>query len=69
MTRFIRELLNLLLIALGILSAGMGLHGFLLSSNFIDGGMTGVSMLLSKTTGDETRGAGESCTASSHGSK
>src|SRR5207249_11395249 len=28
----------------------MGLKGFLLSSNFIDGGVTGVSMLLSKTT-------------------
>ncbi len=28
----------------------MGLNGFLLSSNFIDGGVTGVSMLLSKIT-------------------
>src|SRR5262245_46810404 len=28
----------------------MGLKGFLLSSNFIDGGLTGVSMLLSKVT-------------------
>ena len=46
-----REALNLLLIVLGILSAGMGLHGFLLSSNFIDGGVTGVSMLGSKVTG------------------
>ena len=46
-----RELLNALLIVLGILSAGMGLHGFLLSSNFIDGGVTGVSMLGSKVTG------------------
>jgi uncharacterized membrane-anchored protein YitT (DUF2179 family) len=45
-----RELVNFALIALGILSAGMGLHGFLLSSNFIDGGVTGVSMLLAKTT-------------------
>ena len=36
---------------LGILSASMGLHGFLLSSNFIDGGVTGISMLLSKITG------------------
>jgi uncharacterized membrane-anchored protein YitT (DUF2179 family) len=44
--RFTRELLNTLLIVLGILSAGMGLYGFLLSSNFIDGGVTGVSMLL-----------------------
>jgi uncharacterized membrane-anchored protein YitT (DUF2179 family) len=29
----------------------MGLKGFLLSSNFIDGGVTGVSMLLTKVTG------------------
>lgn len=29
----------------------MGLHGFLLSSNFIDGGVTGISMLASKVTG------------------
>jgi uncharacterized membrane-anchored protein YitT (DUF2179 family) len=49
-TRLRRELLNALLIALGILSAGMGLKGFLLSSNFIDGGVTGVSMLLAKVT-------------------
>ena len=45
------EIANLLLIAVGILSASMGLHGFLLSSNFIDGGVTGVSMLVSKLTG------------------
>lgn len=37
---------NFLLIVMGILSAGMGLKGFLLSSRFIDGGVTGVSMLL-----------------------
>jgi len=51
MNRFTRELLNALLIILGVLSAGMGIHGFLLSSNFIDGGVTGVSMLLAKITG------------------
>ena len=45
------ESLNFLLIIAGVLSAGMGLHGFLMSSNFIDGGVTGISMLLSKTTG------------------
>jgi uncharacterized membrane-anchored protein YitT (DUF2179 family) len=45
-----RELLNALLIALGILSAAMGLKGFLLSSHFIDGGVTGVSMLLANVT-------------------
>jgi uncharacterized membrane-anchored protein YitT (DUF2179 family) len=36
---------------LGILSAGMGLKGFLLSSRFIDGGVTGISMLIAETTG------------------
>jgi uncharacterized membrane-anchored protein YitT (DUF2179 family) len=45
-----RELLNALLIAGGILAASFGLKGFLLSSNFIDGGVTGVSMLLGKIT-------------------
>jgi uncharacterized membrane-anchored protein YitT (DUF2179 family) len=50
MTRPLREIVNASLIALGILSAGMGLKGFLLSSSFIDGGVTGVSMLLAKTT-------------------
>jgi len=45
-----RELLNSLLIVAGIFSAGMGLKGFLFSSHFIDGGVTGISMLLSKTT-------------------
>src|SRR3954464_6210409 len=45
-----REFVNVLFIVLGILSASMGLHGFLLSSNFIDGGVTGISMLLAKVT-------------------
>ena len=45
-----RECLNALLIALGILAAAFGLKGFLHSSNFIDGGVTGVSMLLAKVT-------------------
>jgi uncharacterized membrane-anchored protein YitT (DUF2179 family) len=51
LSRATPELLNIVLIALGIGSASMGLHGFLLSSNFIDGGVTGVSMLVSKVTG------------------
>jgi uncharacterized membrane-anchored protein YitT (DUF2179 family) len=46
-----RELLNAALIALGIFAAAMGLKGFLLSSRFIDGGVTGVSMLLAAITG------------------
>ncbi|RLS78595.1 MAG: hypothetical protein DWI02_08455, partial [Planctomycetota bacterium] len=49
--RQLRECQNLILIVLGVFSAAMGLHGFLLSSNFIDGGVTGVSMLLVKGTG------------------
>ncbi len=46
-----RELLNAFLIILGILSAGLGLRGFLLPSGFIDGGVTGVSLLAASLTG------------------
>lgn len=46
-----REIGNFAFIAVGVLSAGMGIHGFLLSSRFIDGGVTGISMLLSKVLG------------------
>ena len=45
-----REFLNAILILLGILSAGLGLKGFLLPSGFIDGGVTGVSLLLAMVT-------------------
>ena len=45
-----REALNALLIAAGILAAGMGLKGFLLPSHFIDGGVTGICMLLAAVT-------------------
>ena len=51
MKNFGREVGNALLIIMGILSAGMGLKGFLLSSHFIDGGVTGISMLLSSVLG------------------
>src|SRR5215210_2357782 len=51
MKRFVREAINIILIILGILSAGLGLKGFLLSSCFIDGGVTGISMLLSDVLG------------------
>jgi uncharacterized membrane-anchored protein YitT (DUF2179 family) len=47
MKKFIRESVNAGLIILGILSAGLGLKGFLMSSRFIDGGVTGISMLTS----------------------
>ncbi len=48
MRKIFRESLNIVLIILGILSAGMGLKGFLLSSRFIDGGVTGVSMVVAE---------------------
>lgn len=48
---FAREVVNTILIILGILSASLGLKGFLLSSRFIDGGVTGISMLLSDLLG------------------
>jgi len=46
MKRLRRELLSVGLIVAGIFSAAFGLKGFLLSSHFIDGGVTGISMLL-----------------------
>src|SRR6476620_6232080 len=50
MTSIRREALNAVFIAAGVMSAGMGLKGFLFSSHFIDGGVTGISMLLAKVT-------------------
>jgi uncharacterized membrane-anchored protein YitT (DUF2179 family) len=46
-----REIINIVFIISGVLSAGLGLRGFLLSSRFIDGGVTGISMLLSQVLG------------------
>ena len=51
MRKVVREAMRLLLIVLGVFSAAFGLKGFLLSSHFIDGGVTGVSMLLSNVLG------------------
>jgi len=51
MKTFARATRSTILIVLGILSAAFGLKGFLLSSHFIDGGVTGVSMLLSNVLG------------------
>ena len=45
-----RELLNASMILLGIVSAGLGLKGFLLPSGVIDGGVTGVSLLMTMVT-------------------
>ena len=51
MNSFVREAVNAALVVLGIFSAAFGLKGFLLSSRFIDGGVTGVSMLLADVLG------------------
>ena len=50
MNKYVREGINTFLIVLGIFSAAFGIKGFLLSSQFIDGGVTGVSMLIAETT-------------------
>ncbi len=47
MKRIVRVLASSGLIIGGIFSAAFGLKGFLLSSRFIDGGVTGISMLVS----------------------
>lgn len=45
------KLTDMFLLAIGILSAGFGLKGFLLPNGFIDGGAVGISLLLVKVTG------------------
>lgn len=42
---------DIFLLVLGLLSAGFGLKGFLLPTAFIDGGATGISLLINETTG------------------
>src|SRR6476660_9098309 len=51
MKSIVRASGNTIMIGLGIFSAAFGLKGFLLSSHFIDGGVTGVSMLFSQIFG------------------
>ncbi|MFL5789513.1 MAG: YitT family protein [Flavisolibacter sp.] len=50
-SRVLKEVKNTIFVLVGILSAGMGIKGFLLSSHFIDGGVTGISMLINSITG------------------
>jgi uncharacterized membrane-anchored protein YitT (DUF2179 family) len=47
---FLRKITSGVFLVVGILSAGLGLKGFLLPLHFIDGGVTGVSMLVSALT-------------------
>src|ERR1043166_7585196 len=46
----IRFIQDLFLITLGIFSAAFGFKGFLLTNHFIDGGATGISLLISALT-------------------
>jgi uncharacterized membrane-anchored protein YitT (DUF2179 family) len=45
-----RYLKDLILITIGVFSASFGFKGFLLSNHFIDGGATGISLLISALT-------------------
>ena len=45
-----QELSDLLYLFLGVLSASFGLRGFLMPGGFIDGGVTGVSLMLNSLT-------------------
>ncbi len=47
---FKRRLIQFFLLAMGVLSAGFGLKGFLLPNHFIDGGAVGISLLISEVT-------------------
>ena len=47
----IHFLQEVMLIGLGIVAAGFGLGGFLLPNSFIDGGVTGISLLTEEVTG------------------
>lgn len=46
----IRNIKDMLLITLGVFSAALGFKGFLLTNDFIDGGATGISLLISAIT-------------------
>jgi uncharacterized membrane-anchored protein YitT (DUF2179 family) len=46
-----RLLIDCILILLGVLSAAFGLKGFLIPNNFIDGGVTGVALLVAALSG------------------
>ena len=47
---FRRHLKDLVLITIGVFSASFGFKGFLLTNHFIDGGATGISLLISAIT-------------------
>jgi len=47
---FRRQLREILFIVVGVFSAALGLKGFLLPNEFIDGGVTGISLLTNQLT-------------------
>ncbi|KAA9332421.1 YitT family protein [Hymenobacter busanensis] len=46
-----RQMVSFALVVAGIFSAALGLKGFLLPNDFIDGGVTGISLLTAEVTG------------------
>lgn len=50
-SRLGQGLLQMVLLLAGVFSAALGLKGFLLPNEFIDGGVTGISMLVSHVSG------------------
>ncbi|MEO7046645.1 MAG: YitT family protein, partial [Ferruginibacter sp.] len=46
-----RLLVDIFMVSVGILSAGFGLKSFLLPNGFLDGGATGISLLISNISG------------------
>jgi len=51
--KYLRQLKDIILISCGIVSACFGLKSFLMPSGFIDGGVTGISLLIRTLTGWE----------------
>jgi len=47
----LKHIRDFALIIVGVLSASLGLNGFVLPNNFTDGGITGISILVSKASG------------------
>lgn len=50
-SKVFHQVKDISLILIGVLSAGFGLKGFLLPNHFVDGGATGISLLINNTTG------------------
>lgn len=49
--KLVNRVKSLMLMVIGIISAGFGLEGFLIPNSFIDGGVTGISLLVLELTG------------------